>query len=315
LLPSRVFWSKGAKPIKIKQTMSTGEMWQVSTGSTVWGGGVVLQRYIETLGADFWAGKRVIELGTGTGLGGITAARLGAADVLVTDRDASVLELAEANAGANLGARASSTFRTSLLEWGPAPMDGSSVEPAYTQPWDVVIGADLTYNRDAWPLLVDTIKRLQAPVILTASERRPNELQSLQQFLSEKGLQLDVVQSPMTEGYAARNIRVLRIAKPPPFAKAVLSQAQAPGQMRAAKVPSKSAPARGKTPSGVQAGPSAKEKASELLRYTFNTKEGQLWYEVDTTLKQVRALPDSPIHAYTHRAGHDSCQASASTII
>ena len=77
LLPSRVFWSKtGAQPITIQQTMTTSEMWQVSTGSTVWGGGVVLQRYLESLGTDFWQGKSVIELGTGTGLGGVTAARL-----------------------------------------------------------------------------------------------------------------------------------------------------------------------------------------------------------------------------------------------
>merc|ERR1712185_407495 len=95
LLRSRVFWSgNGLWPIMIKQTMTTGSMWQVSTGSTVWGGGVVLQRYMEELGADYWAGKRVLELGTGTGLGGVTAARLGASDVLVTDRDESVLRLA-----------------------------------------------------------------------------------------------------------------------------------------------------------------------------------------------------------------------------
>ena len=165
LLPSRVFWSKGGRlPITIRQTMTTGEMWRVSTGSTVWGGGVVLQRYIEGLGADFWQGKRVIELGTGTGLGGISAARLGAS-VLATDRDGEVLQLAEMNARAN---GASDRFGTSLLEWGPAPSDGGAAEPAYAQPWDVVIGADLTYNREAWPLLVETLQRLGAPAILSA---------------------------------------------------------------------------------------------------------------------------------------------------
>ena len=216
LLPSRVFWSKtGAQPITIQQTMTTSEMWQVSTGSTVWGGGVVLQRYLESLGTD-WQGKSVIELGTGTGLGGVTAARLGASEVLVTDRDAAVLELAEANARANLPARVAGAFRTGLLEWGPAPKDSSvPVEPAYTRPWDVVIGADLTYNRDAWPVLVDTLQRLQAPAILSASERRTDELKSLSAYLTERGLSFELVSSPMEDGYAANKIKIFRIARPP----------------------------------------------------------------------------------------------------
>ena len=44
----------------------------------------------------------------------------------------------------------------------------------------MVIGADLTYNRDAWPVLFETIQAARAPCLLSASERRPNELASLQ---------------------------------------------------------------------------------------------------------------------------------------
>ena len=100
LLPRRLLWPAPGKPVLIKQTMSTKSMWQSSTGSTVWGGGVVLQRYLESLGPEYFAGKRLVELGTGTGLGAISAARQGASYVLATDRDAAVLSLAEANARA-----------------------------------------------------------------------------------------------------------------------------------------------------------------------------------------------------------------------
>ena len=288
LLPSRVFWSKGGRlPITIRQTMTTGEMWKVSTGSTVWGGGVVLQRYIESLGTDFWEGKRVIELGTGTGLGGISAARLGAS-VLATDRDGEVLQLAETNARAN---GAGERFGTSLLEWGPAPTDGSASEPAYAQPWDVVIGADLTYNREAWPLLVETLQRLQAPAILSASERRPNELQSLKDFFISAGLRYTVVASPMTDGYAASNIVIFRIDKPPPPRPApasapAASSASTPGP---AALGGGGGGAGGSSADAVRSAKDiAKERAGVLLRYTFNDKDGTLWYEVDPELKQQR---------------------------
>ena len=60
----------------IKQTMTKANMWEVSTGSAVWGGGIVLNRYMEELGQSYWQGKRVLELGTGTGFGAVTAAKV-----------------------------------------------------------------------------------------------------------------------------------------------------------------------------------------------------------------------------------------------
>ena len=95
LLHQRVLWRGRQRPLLVRQTMSKDTMWSSSTGSAIWGGGVVLQRYMELLGSDFWAGKRVLELGTGTGVGSISAAKLGAAEVVATDRDAAVLELAD----------------------------------------------------------------------------------------------------------------------------------------------------------------------------------------------------------------------------
>ena len=199
LLRRRVFWRGGGRgAIVIDQTMEMGTLWKQSTGSSVWGGGVVLARYMETLGDDFWAGKSVLELGSGAGVGGITAAKLGATDVLATDRDASVLELAQRNAAINLGAQ-QGIVSVAQLEWGSAEarVDGTR--------WDMVIGADLTYNREAWPALIAQLQRLRAPAILSASERRDGELASLRAAFDAAGITYSVLDSPFTNGYAGRH--------------------------------------------------------------------------------------------------------------
>ena len=165
---------------------------------------MVLARYMEGLGASAFAGKQVVELGTGAGLGAITAAKLGAVNVLATDRDAAVLALTEANAAKNLGAR-QTTVTTATLDWGQPSdfVDGTR--------WDLVIGADLTYNRDGWPFLFRQLQRLRAPAVLSASERRTDELKSLSAALDEAGLTYRVVDSPFSAGYASDNIKIFRI--------------------------------------------------------------------------------------------------------
>lgn len=209
LLPRRVFWRPGAPPLLIRQTMTKANMWEASTGSAVWGGGIVLSRYMEELGSAFWEGKRVLELGTGTGLGSVTAAKLGAARVLATDRDGKVLALAAQNAQAN---GVGGTVSAASLSWGrPGP---EAADSPLAQSWDVVIGADVTYNRDAWPVLFETIEAARVPCLLSASERRPNELDSLQDAMRKAGLTVELVDSPMRNGYGADKVKLFWVRAP-----------------------------------------------------------------------------------------------------
>ena len=60
-------------------------------GGIAWPAGEVLSRYIVRRGRDYWKGKRVIELGSGTGLVGLVAGYLGAHAVLTDQRSASLL--------------------------------------------------------------------------------------------------------------------------------------------------------------------------------------------------------------------------------
>ena len=68
------------------------------TGSSVWDGAVVLARFLETH-PHLVCGKRVLELGAGTGFGGLCAAALGAASVTLTDIEACLPLLRENAAG------------------------------------------------------------------------------------------------------------------------------------------------------------------------------------------------------------------------
>ena len=82
------------------------------------------------------AGKRVLELGAGTGAVGIAAMSLGAASVCMTDQP-SLLFLLRENAQRNaesLGYCADSVHVESLC-WGPATPAGG--------PWDVILGCDV----------------------------------------------------------------------------------------------------------------------------------------------------------------------------
>lgn len=67
------------------------------TGATVWPAAVVLTRYLERHATTLLRDKRVVDLGSGTGITSIAAALLGAKEVICTDGEAAVVRLAAEN--------------------------------------------------------------------------------------------------------------------------------------------------------------------------------------------------------------------------
>jgi predicted nicotinamide N-methyase len=134
--------------------------------AVLWRSGVALARELEgeELGERSsararraLAGRRVVELGCGLAVPSIATARAGAA-VLATDVAPEALALARRNARAN-GVR----IETASFDWS---------DPAQLARFDLVLAADVLYERPAVAALLDLLPRL-APEAWLADPGRP----------------------------------------------------------------------------------------------------------------------------------------------
>lgn len=114
-----------------------------------WAGGQALARYILDH-PDIIAGKRVLDIGSGSGLVAIAAARTGAASVLATDIDAFSIAAIGLNAIAN-GASVAVTQDDLIGLAGD---------------WDVILVGDLFYERPLAERLLAWLKSLNRPALL-----------------------------------------------------------------------------------------------------------------------------------------------------
>ena len=145
--------------------LASSSRWQLTTARTVrfprtvavWNSGILLTRLLDALcqaNPSALEGKTVLELGCGTALASIAAAKLGAAAVLATDANPEVLQLAARNIARNDVADVAVARR---LPWGL--LDAYDYEGRA----DVVIGSDLTYNSGAWVALAETMATVLRP--------------------------------------------------------------------------------------------------------------------------------------------------------
>ena len=145
-----------------KLTIEQGSVGPGSTGAAVWQAGSVLSRHL-VANPSLVEGRKVIELGCGTGLCGMVAARLGASTVLLTDGVDPVLERAARNVERNglvEGSRGGSRsgVRTRKLLWGELPLD-VELRGAF----DVVLASDVLYQSSAWRGFAQTVSELLRP--------------------------------------------------------------------------------------------------------------------------------------------------------
>ena len=148
--------------------MPCAEDW---TAGAVWQGGEALAEFLVSNTA-LVAGKRLLELGTGTGIGGLAAAAAGATMTTLTDQH---IEQARANVALNVAL--SSRVRVRELHWGAGIAAPNDI--------DLVIGADLIYPtaESALALLLTTLSKLHTATLLVYVERSSNTTARLRESL------------------------------------------------------------------------------------------------------------------------------------
>ena len=171
------------------------------TGGSVWESGQYLADYLRKLPLD-WGSTRVVELGTGTGLVGLTAAvrfprspsphptapqplparhltiggagaqALGAAHVVLTDQ---VLHVARYNAERNFEpAELERRGRLHELRWG----DEAGITALGDEGFDLIVGSDIIYHAEHHNVLAETMAALAKPgtvVLLCTPDGSPTQ--------------------------------------------------------------------------------------------------------------------------------------------
>jgi predicted nicotinamide N-methyase len=126
----------------------------------LWPSGVALARAIAGRALK---GARVLELGCGLGLPSIAAARAGGR-VLAVDWSPAAIDLLSTNA-----ARNGVSVEGAVVSWSaPAPLLARA-------PFDLVLAADVLYERRDVPVLADLLPRLGGEVLLADPGRPPLE--------------------------------------------------------------------------------------------------------------------------------------------
>ena len=166
----------GDRVIRVRSEVS--EDW-TEFGDEIWPGSEALAAYVAAHAKDF-AGQRLIEIGAGCGLPGLTAAAVGAKVVLCDLKEA--LKTLEGNALAN----DLSNVEVRELRWN-FDVDTRGLENA------IVIGSDVVYKESLVAPLLCTLRRLRPSRILLGNEVRSQHQPRFRRTLQAAGFEVKLL--------------------------------------------------------------------------------------------------------------------------
>ncbi|XP_052772866.1 protein N-lysine methyltransferase METTL21D-like [Mya arenaria] len=197
------------KVLKLKQ-YETGDV-----GCVVWDAAIVLAKYFEA--ADFqygrfWKGKKVLELGSGTGAVGLLTASYGASTIITDLQD--FVPLMNMNIETNKETFPDMDIKACELKWG------TSIDSQQFSNIDVVVVADCIYYAESLKPLVQTMEDLCSSgtcVYCCYEERTTDNKPELQRkFLELVGERFTVEKIPLERQdsqFSSDDIHILRFCK------------------------------------------------------------------------------------------------------
>eukprot|EP00929_Paragymnodinium_shiwhaense_P053605 TRINITY_DN26847_c0_g1_i2.p1 TRINITY_DN26847_c0_g1~~TRINITY_DN26847_c0_g1_i2.p1 ORF type:complete len:256 (-),score=70.23 TRINITY_DN26847_c0_g1_i2:302-1069(-) len=133
-------WRLPLGSLRLEQRGATSAGFSTSTSSVVWGTALRLSRWLLAR-PELVKGKRVVELGSGIGLVGATAAALGATTTVLTDC-AMAMPLLERNK--EVLAEQNVQVAVAKLDWGSRDDEEAVLAmPGCAEGFDIVIGCDV----------------------------------------------------------------------------------------------------------------------------------------------------------------------------
>ncbi|XP_055487333.1 EEF1A lysine methyltransferase 3-like [Leucoraja erinacea] len=176
----------------------------IGLSAIIWEAGIFLCRYFEKEKIDF-TGKKIIELGSGTGIVGILAILLGA-EVTLTDLPAA-LDQIKFNIATNVPPSLRHRSKVAALCWG---VDQHSFPSDY----DIILGSDIVYSRSKYSALLETLNDLSNPRSLIYLSSKMREHMGAVTFHSS--MAPEYFNSEIVHQENDNDINIFKMAKKPP---------------------------------------------------------------------------------------------------
>jgi protein-lysine N-methyltransferase EEF2KMT len=174
-----------------------------TTGRRTWEAALHLGQYL-CVNQSIISGKRVLELGAGTGYLTVLCARhLGATEVISTDGSSEVVCALADNLFVN-SLQESGRVRATQLKWGHTLVDNDDLNGSSGTAVDVVLGADITFDESIIMPLLGTIQEVfetapRADCLIAATERNRKTFDFFLGACTKVGLDVKIVDFAITK--------------------------------------------------------------------------------------------------------------------
>ncbi|KAF2248224.1 hypothetical protein BU26DRAFT_329496 [Trematosphaeria pertusa] len=181
-----------------------------TTGLRTWEAALLLGSFlVSEAGRAIIRGKRVFELGAGTGMLSILCAKhLGVSGIVATDGDEAVVDAIKTNLFLNKldDESTPAALRTAALKWG-WPLNAATFAEDYgMEVPDVLLGADVTYDKLVIPALVSSLREFfelnpALQVLVAATIRNEQTFETFLNSCKRNGFSVALIDFPPTPAH------------------------------------------------------------------------------------------------------------------